>query len=346
MRKSNLSKLMNDKGVTAIIVALLLVVFIGIAALAVDIGYVAMAKNQSQNAADAAALAGARQLGENYDTANPATTNVDSVAQSTAQANKVAGEQLTSGNIAVKIGIWGTTETEPTPHFIEGSLYPTAVQVTTNATFNSFFARIFGKSNLGTGAIATAALFGPCNVTPTIPLGVSTGWFKKNPGVEWCGKEIILGDTQDSCAGWTNLDDAKFKQKDVQDMLEGKTPMLEVHSGEYIEFGGGTIEVILEDLLTLFKAQRGLDDDGDPSTWTTSVVVYEGGCENPVTPYMVKGTTTIIISDVRAASNSEEWKEKGLKLGLTAKVKCIVSVDEREGCFNAGTLGKYPRLVK
>ncbi len=61
------AKLKSEKGVTAIIVALLIVVFLGIAALAIDIGYLAMAKNQCQNATDAAAMAGARKLSENYD---------------------------------------------------------------------------------------------------------------------------------------------------------------------------------------------------------------------------------------------------------------------------------------
>ncbi len=44
----------------------MLVVFIGFTALAIDVGYMMVARNQLHNAADASALAGARQLGENY----------------------------------------------------------------------------------------------------------------------------------------------------------------------------------------------------------------------------------------------------------------------------------------
>ena len=53
------AKLKSEKGVTPVYVALLLVVFIGMAALAIDIGYNSVVRNQLQNAADAAALAGA-----------------------------------------------------------------------------------------------------------------------------------------------------------------------------------------------------------------------------------------------------------------------------------------------
>ena len=52
------AKFKNEKGVTLVYVAILLVVFLGIAALAIDIGYHRVVRNQLQNAADAAALAG------------------------------------------------------------------------------------------------------------------------------------------------------------------------------------------------------------------------------------------------------------------------------------------------
>ncbi|MGH9084603.1 MAG: pilus assembly protein TadG-related protein [Acidimicrobiales bacterium] len=52
----------SDKGVTVIFVALLLLVFMGFAAFAVDFGTVYSARRLDQNAADAAALAGAQEL--------------------------------------------------------------------------------------------------------------------------------------------------------------------------------------------------------------------------------------------------------------------------------------------
>src|SRR4030067_1579475 len=55
-------KLNDQKGIVIVIVAILIAVFIGFAALAVDIGHLYVVRNELQNAADAGALAGARFL--------------------------------------------------------------------------------------------------------------------------------------------------------------------------------------------------------------------------------------------------------------------------------------------
>ena len=47
------AKLKSEKGVTLVYVAILLVVFLGMAALAVDVGYLMVSRNELQNAADA-----------------------------------------------------------------------------------------------------------------------------------------------------------------------------------------------------------------------------------------------------------------------------------------------------
>ena len=52
----------DQRGAVAVIVALTLVVLLAFGALAVDLGYLMMVKNELQNAADAGALAGAREL--------------------------------------------------------------------------------------------------------------------------------------------------------------------------------------------------------------------------------------------------------------------------------------------
>ncbi len=52
----------NQSGVTAVLVAIMLTMFLGFTALAVDTGHLFVARNELQNAADAGALAGAREL--------------------------------------------------------------------------------------------------------------------------------------------------------------------------------------------------------------------------------------------------------------------------------------------
>ncbi|MCA9018399.1 MAG: hypothetical protein KDA77_23965, partial [Planctomycetaceae bacterium] len=50
------------KGAVIVLAAALMVMVLGFATLSIDIGYLSLAKNQMQTAADAAALAGASEL--------------------------------------------------------------------------------------------------------------------------------------------------------------------------------------------------------------------------------------------------------------------------------------------
>jgi hypothetical protein len=59
------SKLKNQRGISAVFIAVCLVMLIGFVALAIDVGHLAVARNELQNAADAGALAGARYLYNN-----------------------------------------------------------------------------------------------------------------------------------------------------------------------------------------------------------------------------------------------------------------------------------------
>ena len=60
-------KLREKQGATVIIVAILITTFLGFAALAVDLGYVMVTRNELQNIADSAALAATRELGHIYE---------------------------------------------------------------------------------------------------------------------------------------------------------------------------------------------------------------------------------------------------------------------------------------
>jgi len=60
-------KMKERKGAVAVIVAIVLAMLIGFVALAVDVGYVMVTRNELQDVADAAALAGARTLGRLYE---------------------------------------------------------------------------------------------------------------------------------------------------------------------------------------------------------------------------------------------------------------------------------------
>jgi hypothetical protein len=330
------AKLKSETGVTAVYVAIMLVVFIGMIALAVDVGYMMVAKNESQNAADAAALAGARRLGENYYvSASPVTTDVTTVAQNTASQNKVAGQNLAADNIDIQIGIWeppfnGASTDPPNAVWAEVKREETL----TNGAINTFFARVFGINNYKMAATACAALSGICTETPGIPLGIGRSWFTSIGANNGC-TQIAVNKTTESCAGWTNLSTAKFRHADVQAMLQDMTKIPKVKAGDMVQFGGGTIDPVIDDLKALFDKMA----TGTPPTWTTAVVVFEdfNNCSNPVELSKILGFATVKITNIITTGSNK---------GIEGVVQCNIVEDERGGCFYAGTYGVIPGLVK
>ena len=93
----------DQSGAIAAYAAVALVVFLGFAALTLDIGRIAVVKSELQKAADAGALAGAKALGAGT---IPSWSSGETAASSTVQLNSVAGELLT--DCTVTYGYWST----------------------------------------------------------------------------------------------------------------------------------------------------------------------------------------------------------------------------------------------
>ncbi len=204
-----ISKFKDQRGVTAVVVAIAITMLMGFVALAVDVGYVAATKNELQDIADAAALAGAGELGNQYVTNTLLVYNdIKQKAIDTGAANKAAGLFINIPDADVLIGTW---DQHAIPKF-DSSLtpQPTAVKVTArrdggaNGPITTFFAKIFGIQTVDVWADAVAALTPPA-IVPEIqlPVGLSEQWFPNN-----CGQVVDFTQTQLSCVGWHNWNDA------------------------------------------------------------------------------------------------------------------------------------------
>jgi len=206
----------NSRGGVLVLVALLLSVLIGIAALAIDIGYLSTTRNELQNVADAAALAGAGYLGNVYiglppaqqPTFNFTRANVVSVVQGIAGKNKAGVSVSINDDADIKIGLWnpntGTIDTETL-------VGPDAVYVkarrdnAANSPISTFFAGIFGIEDMAVTAEAVASLSGPGTVAEgelITPFGLSENLFPNN-----CTDLIEFSPTTESCAAWHNFFD-------------------------------------------------------------------------------------------------------------------------------------------
>ena len=146
--------LRDESGVVAMVVALSLVIIGGVAALAVDVGYLYSLRNQLQAAADAAALAGASQL-------SVSDAEVLTKAKEYAGRNMPFSEHGTVlADADVVIGNWDSSTRVFTP--ADGVVTNNAVYVTTKRSSDNdnaaelFFARIFGfdETDITTTAVA------------------------------------------------------------------------------------------------------------------------------------------------------------------------------------------------
>lgn len=351
----NISKI-NDRGVTAIVIALLMLVFLGVAALAVDVGYLYMARNQLQNAADAAALAGARQLGylfknhingadaqgtlqEPNITGNP--DGVKTVAIATAKANKVTASELETTDIDVKIGRWSFVDKKLT----ETNDRPRAVQVHTHRQnthgIGTFFARLLGRDVVDVSAIATATLLPVPSGTPEAPFVIAQDWFTWNcstPNLIW---NVSSNDA--SCAAWWGQNKNDVKPR-IQCVYADNCPVMvagdsagPITNGQIANIYYKKNETLT--LVALFDYMKTRDDDGNPNTWTTIAPVVNLQCARPSTgtsyPNVV-GFATITIS----IPNPDEQN-------VYISTNCNVMQDMHGGGSIDGTdLATLPSLVQ
>ncbi|MHC4266418.1 MAG: pilus assembly protein TadG-related protein [Planctomycetota bacterium] len=218
-------RLKDQRGVSAIIIAIVLAVLIGFAALAIDIGYLYATRNELQNVADAAALAAAGQLGfiylqmtsseqEDYvyDPNDLEDQNIVDSAQAVGTANMAGGENVSILEDEVQVGIWEMTDRL----FTETPNQPNAVRVTTRRDDTVitgkvilFFAKILGIDEAAVTAKATAALTPPASVPEgelKMPIGLSERCYDVLTACP-CNKPLELSPTRDSCAGWHNFFD-------------------------------------------------------------------------------------------------------------------------------------------
>lgn len=363
----------NERGVVAVYVTLTLAIFLGIAALAVDIGYMLAGKSELQRTADAAALAAARQLGYIYEpmsyerqltydaTADAAT--IQGAAVDVAAQNRAAGSYVVIDSNDIQIGTW---QQDRDPKFAATMAQPDAVHVrarrdgTTNGPITTFFARILGIRSLGVSAVATAALTSESTSGPgglPIPIGIPTRWFDNPSFCESqitfyppCNKEPCT--SSEGCAGYHTYTEspasAAFLKNVIMPGLESgayEAPATTAGATDF-NFTGGTLASLMNPpdypFISLFNSMKvrndGISDfDNDPATWTAKVIVYESDtCANPNQSLRIAGYVTIVITNVVGAPNPT----------IQGKVLCDSVQAGRGGGSSYGTKGSIPGLVQ
>lgn len=162
----------NQCGAVIVMVALLLVVFVGFAAMAIDIGHLLVVRNELQNAADAAALAGAASLVPQTPPASPAPpawAMAATVAAGSIGLNK--SENAALADCEVSTGYWnydhspsGLQGTAITPKARDFPAVRVAVrrgEGNNGGPVKNWFASILGIGTSDVAAAATAVMTTP-----------------------------------------------------------------------------------------------------------------------------------------------------------------------------------------
>ena len=260
----------NQRGATAVVVAVVMIVLLGVVALAVDIGYLMVTRNQLQNIADAAALAGAGELGRQYKDdvpGLPVTNFITQQVQEVASQNNAGHRSITIDPADIHVGKWDTS----TNAFTGTSVDPNAVRViarrddTKNGSVATFFARIFGIDEVPIRAFATAALT-PLSTSSEIelPVAISEAWFDPAnwDGKGYCDQPIKFYPTGDlsGCAGWDTFYDSA-NANNLRNILDGVTDDTydpgEIAANESsLNFTGGNVASAFPNMQALFDSRK------------------------------------------------------------------------------------------
>src|SRR5216684_5070229 len=152
----------EERGQTIVLVAIALVSLLGMAALAIDVTTLYVARGEMQRAADAAALAGAKAFVDSGYTSDPTNTTRQALAQTMATSviNSILAQNNVSGAPPVLVAA--------TPDFTHPG--NPQISVTLQRTdLPTFFARIWGTKLATVTATAVAEAYNPGNAPAGYP---------------------------------------------------------------------------------------------------------------------------------------------------------------------------------
>ncbi len=176
----------NPQGAVLGLTVLLAVLIVGMAAFAVDIGYIVYVQSQLHNAADAAALAGVAQLMQpyvQYNYPNQSAARKAQILSNAVASVRTAAQQYAGFNAAGDVKSLALPDDDVVCGFLDtdgnfspnppDTRFPNSVQVTmrrdgtANGPLPLFFAAVFGKTSTTLSVTARATIMeSPTNLKP------------------------------------------------------------------------------------------------------------------------------------------------------------------------------------
>jgi Flp pilus assembly protein TadG len=202
----------HERGQTLVLVAISLVALMAMAALAIDVVTLYVARGQAERAADAAALAAAKLLADAGVTTDPgdgsgiwsnACASAVLEAQTVAAQNEVAGMYPTSGQVMVTFPNAGSGDCSGASSVF--GINPQAQVVVQVSGVPTFFARIWSAASSTVKGTALAEAYNPSNSSSV------SGLTQTVPIAPRCVKPLLLPNCdKDHLVGTSPCGDATF----------------------------------------------------------------------------------------------------------------------------------------
>jgi Flp pilus assembly protein TadG len=272
-----LTSIKDQRGVSAIVIAIVIVLLVMFTALAIDIGHLFVVRNELQNAADAGALAGARFLYNEDGTL--VNVGANQIAYDAATANRSEGvaaevnwpggnggdvqrghwsfasRTFTSNDSTAPVDLWNvsTDELDQNPDFINAIRVVTRREAIPAA---SFFAKIFGHESFSLAAEAIAYIGFAGMLEPhkaDQPIGICAQSITINDEYTCnIGRMLNSGAVQatHNTAGWTNFSQpcSTANASEMKQLVCTDGNSNSIKYGESIGTTGGVQQVTLDDL--------------------------------------------------------------------------------------------------
>jgi Flp pilus assembly protein TadG len=337
--KHIIDRLRDQKGATAVIVAVSMFALVGMAALAIDLSHLYVVKNELQNAADAGALAGARVLyndegtsvniGANQVARNAATANTSENAAVEVQwtGDNLTGDAqrghwqfsthtFTPNSATAPVDLWNlsTEDLDADPDFIN------AVRVTARRSDTpaaSFFARIFGYDHFPMQAAAVAYIGFAGTLTPADvdqPIAICKESITNGAGEYDCsiGRMINSGQNEatNETGGWTSFsqDDPCTGGTNAQEVsglvCSGGNPDM-ISLKQAMATNGGEIQSAFNQLIDCWQTES----NGRTRSWNLTLPVVTCPGNNMGTCEQAAGAVNVDIVWVTGAGEDPGFND-------------------------------------
>jgi Flp pilus assembly protein TadG len=235
--------------------AIALLVFMGLAVVAIDFGHLGLSANEVQIVADTAATAGARSLMRNASLGS--AENAVTVAQSVVAQNHVEDGAASIAASDIEIGTFDFT----TRSFTVGGASPNAVRATGRATVANMVAGFFGDRTSDVTREAIAAYGGNSTAHPICPIAVGLCEFQQYQTSGNCSDlpELSQAPSPGDTSGWTSLGPSSASASGAISYLPaacgggGQTPPT-VRVGSTINVLNGQADSVLKTIQDCWKA--------------------------------------------------------------------------------------------